>query len=133
MTPGHGNMLIYALLLVLPISALIARRVPILRVVTMLVTWGAAVSARRARTSPARSVEAGTSPISEMPWSLRSSSTLKSGSVIASAEATVIASTTREGSTTLPAWVTARKRSTSVGAVPVKRTCRAFRVRLTTT
>jgi aspartyl protease family protein len=33
------NALIYALLLVLPVSALIARRVPILRVVTMLATW----------------------------------------------------------------------------------------------
>ena len=35
------NALIYALLLVLPISAIVARRVPLLRVVTMLATWGA--------------------------------------------------------------------------------------------
>ena len=35
------NALVYALLLVLPISALIARRVPFLRVVMMLGTWGA--------------------------------------------------------------------------------------------
>ena len=34
------NALLYALLLVLPLSALIARRVPLLRVVTMLATWG---------------------------------------------------------------------------------------------
>lgn len=34
------NALIYALLLILPISALIARRVPLMRVVTMLATWG---------------------------------------------------------------------------------------------
>lgn len=35
------NALVYALLLVLPISALIARRVPFLRVLMMLCTWGA--------------------------------------------------------------------------------------------
>lgn len=35
------NALIYLLLLILPLSALIARRVPILRVVTMLATWAA--------------------------------------------------------------------------------------------
>lgn len=35
------NAWIYVLLLVLPISALIARRVPLVRVVTMLATWGA--------------------------------------------------------------------------------------------
>lgn len=34
------NALLYALLVVLPISALIARRVPFVRVVTMLATWG---------------------------------------------------------------------------------------------
>lgn len=39
MTAMHGDLLIYALLLVLPISALIARRVPLLRIVTMLVSW----------------------------------------------------------------------------------------------
>ncbi|WP_425229673.1 retropepsin-like aspartic protease family protein [Sphingomonas sp.] len=35
------NIWIYAALLVLPLSALVARRVPFLRVVTMLATWGA--------------------------------------------------------------------------------------------
>lgn len=35
------NALIYALLLILPVSALIARRVPFLRVVSMLATWAA--------------------------------------------------------------------------------------------
>lgn len=35
------NALIYALLLILPISALIARRVPMLRVVTTMATWAA--------------------------------------------------------------------------------------------
>ncbi|WP_375390420.1 TIGR02281 family clan AA aspartic protease [uncultured Sphingomonas sp.] len=39
MTFAHGDLLIYALLLVLPISALIARRVPLLRILTMLVSW----------------------------------------------------------------------------------------------
>ena len=39
MTATHGDLLIYALLLVLPISALIARRVPLLRIVTMLGSW----------------------------------------------------------------------------------------------
>ena len=34
-----SNALIYAILLVLPLSALIARRVPFLRVVSMLATW----------------------------------------------------------------------------------------------
>ena len=43
MTGLHGNYLIYALLLVLPISALVARRVPLVRVVTMLATWGALI------------------------------------------------------------------------------------------
>lgn len=43
MTPPHANTLIYALLLVLPGSALIARRVPLLRVLTMLATWGALI------------------------------------------------------------------------------------------
>ena len=42
MTEGWGpNAWIYLLLLVLPVSALIARRVPLVRVVTMLATWGA--------------------------------------------------------------------------------------------
>ena len=42
MTERFGpNAWIYLLLLILPISALIARRVPLLRVVTMLATWGA--------------------------------------------------------------------------------------------
>lgn len=35
-----GNVAVYALLLVLPISALVARRVPLVRVVSMLATWG---------------------------------------------------------------------------------------------
>jgi aspartyl protease family protein len=35
------NALIYLLLLILPISALIARRIPVLRAVTMLATWAA--------------------------------------------------------------------------------------------
>ena len=38
---NDGNAALYALLLVLPISALIARRVPLIRVVMMLATWGA--------------------------------------------------------------------------------------------
>ena len=42
-TGAHGDYLIYALLLVLPVSALIARRVPLIRVVTMLATWGALI------------------------------------------------------------------------------------------
>ena len=42
MTEDFGpNAWIYLLLLVLPVSALIARRVPLLRVVTMLATWAA--------------------------------------------------------------------------------------------
>ena len=42
MTDGLGpNAWVYLLLLVLPVSALVARRVPLLRVVTMLATWGA--------------------------------------------------------------------------------------------
>lgn len=42
MNEGFGpNAWIYLLLLVLPISALIARRVPFVRVLTMLATWGA--------------------------------------------------------------------------------------------
>lgn len=52
------NIWIYALLIVLPVSALIARRVPLLRVVTMLATWGvlfvllALVVAQRERFDP---------------------------------------------------------------------------------
>ncbi len=38
-----SNAFLYALLLILPISALIARRVPLLRVVTMLATWAALI------------------------------------------------------------------------------------------
>ena len=38
------NALVYALLLVLPISALIARRVPFVRVVMMLGTWGVLIA-----------------------------------------------------------------------------------------
>ena len=38
---GWPNALVYAPLLVLPISALIARRVPLLRLLMMLGTWGA--------------------------------------------------------------------------------------------
>lgn len=38
------SVLIYLLLLVLPVSALIARRVPLMRVLTMLVTWGALIA-----------------------------------------------------------------------------------------
>lgn len=42
MTPDLGaNGLLYLALLVLPVSALIARRVPLMRVVVMLTTWGA--------------------------------------------------------------------------------------------
>lgn len=42
MTASVGdNALIHALLLILPISALVARRVPLARAVTMLTTWGA--------------------------------------------------------------------------------------------
>ncbi|WP_174279879.1 retropepsin-like aspartic protease family protein [Sphingomonas bacterium] len=37
---AHPDALIYALLLVLPISALIARRVPLVRVLVMLTSWG---------------------------------------------------------------------------------------------
>jgi aspartyl protease family protein len=41
MNPDLGaNALLYALLLILPLSALIARRVPIVRTLVMLVTWG---------------------------------------------------------------------------------------------
>ena len=40
----HPDILIYALLLVLPISALIARRVPLVRVVTMLASWGVLIA-----------------------------------------------------------------------------------------
>lgn len=36
-----ANALLYALLLILPLSALIARRVPVVRTLVMLVTWGA--------------------------------------------------------------------------------------------
>ena len=46
------------------------------------------------------------------------------GMTVASAEATVMPSTTRAGSTAPPARVMARKRSSSEGAVPVRRTCR---------
>ena len=38
-----ANALFYALLLILPISALIARRVPVLRMLGMLATWGALI------------------------------------------------------------------------------------------
>ncbi len=38
------NALIYALLLILPVSALIARRVPFLRVLTMLAVWGGLIA-----------------------------------------------------------------------------------------
>lgn len=38
-TDLHANALIYALLIILPLSALIARRVPLLRVLTMLGVW----------------------------------------------------------------------------------------------
>ncbi|WP_419808194.1 retropepsin-like aspartic protease family protein [Sphingomonas sp.] len=42
MNDGFGpNAWIYLVLLILPISALIGRRVPVLRMVTMLATWGA--------------------------------------------------------------------------------------------
>lgn len=42
MNPDLGaNALLYALLLILPLSALIARRVPVVRTLVMLVTWGA--------------------------------------------------------------------------------------------
>ncbi|WP_267393149.1 MULTISPECIES: TIGR02281 family clan AA aspartic protease [unclassified Sphingomonas] len=41
MNPDLGaNALLYALLLILPLSALIARRVPVVRTLVMLVTWG---------------------------------------------------------------------------------------------
>jgi aspartyl protease family protein len=41
MTPDiGGNLFFYLLLLILPVSALIARRVPVLRVLLQLVTWG---------------------------------------------------------------------------------------------
>ncbi len=36
----NGNAALYALLLILPISALVARRVPLVRIVSMLATWG---------------------------------------------------------------------------------------------
>lgn len=41
MPDWHANALFYLLLLVLPISGLIARRVPVLRIATMLATWAA--------------------------------------------------------------------------------------------
>ena len=42
MNDGWGpNSWIYLVLLILPVSALIARRVPFVRVVTMLATWAA--------------------------------------------------------------------------------------------
>ena len=41
MTPDiGGNLFFYLLLLILPVSAFIARRVPVLRVLLQLVTWG---------------------------------------------------------------------------------------------
>lgn len=59
MNEGLGpNALIYLLLLILPLSALIGRRVPFLRVVTMLATWAvlfgvlALVVAQRERFDP---------------------------------------------------------------------------------
>lgn len=38
------DILIYALLLVLPVSALIARRVPLIRILTMLASWGVLIA-----------------------------------------------------------------------------------------
>lgn len=65
-----ANAAIYALLLILPITALIARRVPLLRVITMLATWAALfallsfVIAQRSRFDPYMARIAGASDLS---------------------------------------------------------------------
>ena len=71
-----------------------------------------------------RSVDWGTSPITETPASFLRISTEKRGGATSSGSSTSIWSITREASTTRPAVDSALKRAASSGAVPIRKTCR---------
>src|SRR5690606_17996026 len=90
---------------------------------SMSVTWPSPATAASFAARPSRSVAVGTRPISGMPSPLRRTSPVKSGAFRAAGSATAIASITRSGSTTVPAAVSARKRSASDGAVPASVIC----------